>query len=153
MREVETDTRSKFFNGLKVNGQEIYELRYADDTALISDTKEGLAKLITTVKEHSEMKELKLNVKKTKIMDVNGCRESSEVTVDGEEIESVESFEYLGSLIEADGDGTKEIKRRLAMASKKLTEMKKLWKATNKDMKLRIIRVCIFPTATYGCET
>ncbi len=136
-----------------MNGQEIYELRYADDTALISDTKEGLDKLITTVKEHSEMKGLKLNVKKTKIMDVKGCREPSEVTVDGEEIERVESFEYLGSLIEADGDGTKEIKRRLAMASKKLTEMKKLWKATNKDMKLRIIRVCIFPTATYGCET
>ena len=74
MREVETDTRSKFFNGLKVNGQEIYELRYADDTALISDTKEGLDKLITTVKEHSEMKGLKLNVKKTKIIDVNGWR-------------------------------------------------------------------------------
>ena len=68
-------------------------------------------------------------------MDVKGCPWSSKVIVHDEDIEMVIRFEYIGSLLEADGDGTKEMKRRLAMACKKLIDMEKLWKATNNKMK------------------
>ena len=129
------------------------DLRYADDTALLSKSDNGLDSLITTVKEHSESRNLKLNVKKTKIMDVKGCSAPSIISVNGEHVENVESFEYLGSLIEADGDGSREIKRRLAMASRKLEDMKDLINKSSKAVKLRVSRTCFFPTATYGCET
>ena len=65
----------------------------------------------------------------------------------------VEAFEYLGSLIDKDGDCSKVIKRRLATASKKLVEMDKLWRSEDKEMKLRIIKSIVFPTAVYGRES
>ena len=152
MRQVQDDRRKQMFDAIKVNGEEVYELRYADDTALISDSNVGIEHLIHTVKDYSEKKGLKLNVKKTKIIDSKSCWLPSDVAVEGENIERVESFEYLGALLDGDGDGSKEIKRRLVMATRKLNSLEKLWKATDNEMKLRVVRACVFPTATYGCE-
>ena len=77
---------------------------------------------------------------------------SSNVAVNGENIEKVQSFEYLGLLIDGDGDCSKEIKRRLSMASKQLMKLEKLWQAMDVEMKLRVLRAIVFPTAAYGCR-
>ena len=80
MRDVMEDQRSVEFDGLKINGEVITDLRYADDTALLSGSENGLHTLLHTVKEYSDDKGLKLNVKNTKIMDIRGCQTSSKIT-------------------------------------------------------------------------
>ncbi|GFO45793.1 endonuclease-reverse transcriptase [Plakobranchus ocellatus] len=137
---------------VRLNSKSLGDLRYADDTALLSTTTEGLEKLIKAVKEHSEQKGLHLNVKKTKIMDIDKCKKEARIQIEGEEIERVKSFEYLGARIEANGKTTPEIRRRLAMATAKLQKMEKIWKGQDVHTKVRILKSIIFPTATYGCE-
>ena len=152
MREVEHDQRKNNYDEPAVQGLRLRDLRYADDTALLSTTTRGLENLITAVKDHSDCKGLQLNVKKTKIMDIDKCTEEAVIVIDGEEIERVDSFEYLGARIEADGKTTPDIKRRLAIATAKLAKMDSIWKGQCKDTKLRILKSIIFPTAIYGCE-
>ena len=69
-----------------------------------------------------------LNIKKTKIMDIDKCKKEAKIAIDGEEIERVSNFEYLGARIEANGKSTPEIRRRLAMATTRLTKMISIWK-------------------------
>ena len=85
-------------------------------------------------------------------MDTNKCKEKASIKIDGEEIERVDSFEYLGARIEANGKTTPEIRRRLAMATSKLKKMTNIWKGQCIDTKMRILKSIVFPTATYGCE-
>ena len=92
MRDVDADARCDDFDEPKVNGLGVRGLRYADDTTLLSKSDNGLDSLITTVKEHSESKNLKLNVKKTKIMDVKGCSAPSIISVNCGHVENVEFF-------------------------------------------------------------
>ena len=108
----------------------------------------GLENLIKSVKEHSEQEGLFLNVKKTKIMSTDRCREKA-VNIDREKIKS---FEYLGARIQANGKTTPEIRRRLAMATTKLNKMVNVWKGQCVDMKIRVLKSTVFSTATYGCE-
>ena len=129
------------------------ELRYADDTVLLSTTPEGLERMINTVKIHSESQNLSLNAKKTKIMKTDKTEQATNIVIGGDLIEEVSDFDYLGSLIAQNGDGIKEIKRRLGMSTKKLKSMKKLWKGNDEKTKLKFVRSLIFPIATYGSET
>ena len=152
MRDVMSDERSDKFDGLKINGEVVADLRYADDTALLSDSKDGLETLLQTVKDYSDEKGLKLNVKKTKIMDIKGSGAPSDVKIDGEAVERVESFEYLGAKITNDGDCVNEVKRRLAIASRKLVATEGLWSGTCNEIKLKLLNTCIFSVALYGCE-
>ena len=152
MREVEHDSRSTAYEEPTIQGLPIRDLRYADDTALLATSPKGLENLIMSVKEHSEQKGLHLNVKKTKIMDIDKCKEEAKIRVNGEEIERVNNFEYLGARIEANGKSSPEIRRRLAMAASKLKKMTKIWKGQCVDTKLKILKSTVFPTATYGCE-
>ena len=125
MREVEQDSRKDLYNESNIQGLKLRDLRYADDTALLSTTTEGLHQLIHSVKEHSENKGLFLNIKKTKIVDTDRCKKTSDITVDGETVECLENFEYLGSKIEGNGRCSNEIKRRTAMAAGQLKKMEK----------------------------
>ena len=152
MREVECDPRKWEYDEPKMQGLPIRDLRYADDTALLATTPKGLDNLIKAVKEHSEQKGLHLNVKKTKIMDIDRCGEEAVVLIDGEEIERVNSFEYLGAKIEANGKSAPEIIIRLAIAGSKLNKMENIWKGQCIGTKMRILKSTVFPTATYGCE-
>ena len=95
------------------------------DTALLSTTTEGLHQLIHSVIEHSENKGFFLNIKKTKIVDTDRCKKISDITVDGETVECLENFEYLGSKIEGNGNVQIKIKRRTAMAAGQLKKMGK----------------------------
>ena len=97
-------------------------------------------------------KGLYLNVKKTKIVDIDRCDEESNIKVDGEKVECLKSFEYLGSKIEGNGKCSTEIKRRAAIAIASLKKLENIWKGQDNQTKLKVVRACIFPTATYGCE-
>ena len=86
-------------------------------------------------------------------MDLKDSIYKPDIIINNEEVENVESFEYLGSLIDNNGDCSKEMKKRLAMVLKKLAEMEKIWKNVNIKTKIRVLQAIEFPTATYGCES
>ena len=93
-----------------------------------------------------------LNVKKTKIISTDRCREETDISIDREEIERVSNFEYLGARIQANGKTTPPIRRRLAMATAKLNKMANVWKGQCVDTNIRVLKIIVFPTATYGYE-
>ena len=106
--------------GIKIAERNINKLRYADDTTLITEVKEELKSLLMIVKEQSEKADLKLSIQKTKIM------ASSRITlwqIDGETMETVTGFIFLGSKITEDGDCSNEIKRLLLLGRKAMTNL------------------------------
>ena len=121
----------------KISGKNINNLRYADDTTLLAESKEELKSPIMKVKEESEKTGLKLNIQKTKIM------ASGPITlwqIDGETMETVTDFIFLGSKITADGDCNHEIKRRLLLGRKAMTNLDSILKS--RDITL-LTKVCI----------
>ena len=111
--------------GIKIAGRNLNNLRYADDTTLMAESKEELKSLLMKVKEESETFGLKLNIQKTKIM-ASGPITSWEI--DGETVETVSDFIFLGSRITADGDCSHEIKRRLLLGRKVMTNLDSIFK-------------------------
>ena len=114
--------------GIKISRRNINNLRYADDTALMAETEEELKNLLMKVKEESEKVGLKLNIQKTKII------ASTPITswqIDGETMETVSDFIFLGSKITADGDCSHEIKRRLLLGRKAMTILNSIFKSRN----------------------
>ena len=112
--------------GIKVTGRNISNLRYADDTTLMAESEEELKSLLMKVKEESEKADLKLNIQKTKIM------ASGPITlwqIDGETMETVTDFTFWGSKITADGDCSHEIKRRLLLGRKIMTNLDSILKS------------------------
>ena len=112
--------------GIKIAGRNINNLRYADDTTHTAESEEELKSLLKRVKERSEKVGLKLNIQKTKIM-ASGPITSWEV--DGETVETVRDFIFLGSKITADGDCSPEITRRLLLGRKAVTDLDLILKA------------------------
>ena len=112
--------------GIKIAGININNLRYEDDTTLMVESKEELKSLLMKVKEESEKAGLKLNVQKTKIM-ASGPITSWQI--DGETMQTVRDFNFLGSKITADGDCSHEIKRRLLLGRKVMTNLDSILKS------------------------
>ena len=137
--------------GINIAGRNINNLRYADDTTLMAESKE-LKSLLMKVKEESEKADLKLNIEKTKIM-ASGPITSGQI--DGETMETVSDFILGGSRITADGDCSHEIKRCLLLGRKARTNLDSILK--NKDItlltKVRLVKAMVFPVVTYGCES
>ena len=133
--------------GIKIAGRNINDLRYADDTTLMAE--EELKSLLLKVKEKSEKVGLKLNIQKTKIM-ASGPITSWEI--DGE---TVADFIFWGSKITADGDCHHEIKRRLLLGRKVMTNLDSIFKS--KDITLptkgHLVKAMVFPVVMYGCES
>src|SRR6218665_151106 len=138
--------------GVKIAGRTLNNLRYADDTTLMTGKKADLAKLIRRLKTESEKAGLYFNIKKTKIMTTANW---NSFEIDGEEIEVVSSFTFLGSEVEKEGRCDKKIKRRVAIGKATMIGLEKLWqdKHVSIDTKKRIVRTLIFLTVLYGCET
>ena len=111
---------------IKIAGRNINNLRYADDTTLMAESEEELKSLLMEVKEESEKVSLKLNTQKMKIM-ASGPNTSWEI--DGETVEIVSEFLFLGSKITADGDSRHEIKRRLLLGRKVMTNLDSILKS------------------------
>ena len=138
--------------GIKISGRNINNLRYANDTTLMAESKEELKNLLMKVKEESEKVGLKLNIQKTKII------ASSSITswwIDEEAMETVRDFILGGSKISADGDCSHEIKRHLFLWRKVLTNLESILKIRDITLptKVHLLKAMIFPVVTYGCES
>ena len=138
--------------GIKIAGRNINNLRYADDTTLMAESKEELKSSLMKVKEESEKAGLKLNIQKTKIM------ASSPITlwqIDGETMETVTKFIFLSSKITADGDCNPKIKRCLLLGRKAMTNLDSILKSRDITFlrKVYIVKVMVFPVVMYGCES
>ena len=138
--------------GIKVARRNINNLRYAGDTTLMAESEEELKSLLMKVKEESEKIGLKLNTKKTKIM-ASGPITSWEI--DGETVEIVSDFIFLGSKITADGDCSHEIKRRLLLGRKVMTNLHSVLKSRDITFstKVHLVKAMVFPVVMYGCES
>ena len=135
--------------GIKIARRNINNLRYADDTTLMAE-REELESLL--MKEESEKVGLKLNIQKTKIM------ASTPITswqIDGETMETVRDFIFLGSKITADSDCSHEIKRCLLLGRKAMTNLDNILKSRDITLltKVRLVKAMVFPVVMYGCES
>ena len=130
----------------------INNLRYADDTTLMAESEEELKSLLMKVKEESEKVGLKLNIQKTKIMAFGPI---TSWQIDGEPLETVADFIFLGSKITADGDCSHEIKRRLLLERKVMIKLDSMLKSRDITLptKVHIIKAMVFPVVIYGCES
>ena len=138
--------------GIKIAERNINNLRYADDINLMAESEEELKSLLMKVKEESENVGLKLNIQKTNIM------ATSPITswqIDGETVETVADFIFLGFKITADGDCSHEIKRPLLLGRKVMTNLDNILKSRDITLptKVCLVKAMVFPVVMYGCES
>ena len=138
--------------GVKIAGRNINNLRYADDTTLMAESEEELNSRLMKVKEESEKVGLKLNIQKMKIM-ASGPITSWEI--DGETVETVSDFIFLGSKITADGDCSHEIKRHLLFGRKVLTNLDSILKIRDNTLPtdVHIVKAMVLLAVIYGSES
>ena len=137
--------------GIKIARRNINNLRYADDTPLMAESEKELKSHLMKVKKDSEKVGLKFNIQKTKIM-ASGPIISWQI--DGETVDIVSDFIFLGSKITADGDCSHEIKRRLFLGRKVMTNLNSILKSRNITLptKVRLVKAMVFTMVMYGCE-
>ena len=138
--------------GIKIAGRNINHLRYADDTTIMAESEEELKSLLMRVKEESEKAGLKLNIQKTNIM------ASSPITsweIDGETVETVTDFIFLGSRITADGDCSHEIERHLLLGRKSMTNLDSILKGRDITLptKVHVVKVMVFQWSCLDVRT
>ena len=138
--------------GIKIAGRNINNLRHADDTTLMGETKEELKSLLMKVKEESQKVGLKLNIQKTKIM-ASGPITAWEI--DGETVETVSDFIFWGSKITADGDCSHEIKRHLLLGRKAMPNLDSILKSSDitLPMKVCLVKAMVFAVIIYVCKS
>ena len=138
--------------GIKIAGRNISNLRYAEDTTLMAESEEELKSLLMKVKVESEKFVLKLNIQKTKIM-ASGPITSWQI--DGETMETVTDFIFLGSQITADGDCSHEIKRCLLLGRQAKTNLDSILKSRDItwSTKVCLVEAMVFPVVMYGCDS
>ena len=138
--------------GIKIAARNVSNLRYADDTTLMAESEEELKSLLMKVKEESEKVGLKLNIQRTKIM-ASGPITSWQI--DGETVETVADFIFLGSKIAADGDCNHEIKGPLLLGRKVMTNLDSILKSRDITLptKVGLVKAMVFPIVMYGCES
>ena len=138
--------------GIKISGRNINNLRYIEYATLMAESKEKLKSLLMKVKEESEKVGLRLNIQKTKIM-ASGPITSWQI--DGETVETVRDFILGGSKITADGDYNHEIKRRLLLGRKAMTNLDSILKSRDITLptKAHLVKAMVFPVVMYGCES
>ena len=138
--------------GIKIARRNINNLRYADDTTLMAESEEELKSLLVKVKEESKKFGLKLNIQKMKIM------ASAPITswqIDGGTMKTVRDFILGGSKITADGDCSHEIKRRLLLGKKVMTNLDSIFKSRDITLptKVHLVKAIVFPVVMNGCES
>ena len=149
MREVKAQVPEA---GFKINQEIISNIRYADDTTLLESNKDGLEHLANVVKDESLKFGLKINETKTNVMTLNG---TGKVNLGNAELDPVQNFKYLGSVINMDEPTAKEVQVRLAIARGVTSDLTKIWKDRNLSLavKKRIACALVLSVASYGCES
>ena len=137
-------------SGIKIARRNINNLRYADDTTLMAESEEELKSLLMKVKEESEKVGLKLNIQKTKIM---ASGPISSWQIDGDTMETVREFIFLGFKITAHGDCSHEIKRCLLLGRKAMTNLVSILKSRDITLLKKSKKAMVFPVVMYGCES
>ena len=148
-REVEE------LEGIKINGKNINNIRYADDTALLANSESRLQVIVDKVKHHSSKGGLDMNVKKTKVMRVTKTPdEPITIKVDDANLEQVHQFKYLGTQITDDARTETELQYRMICAKAKYSSMNKLFtsRQLSMELKVRILNCYVMSIFTYGCE-
>lgn len=144
--------------GVKIEGRNLTDLRYADDTALLADNITSARRILHRVDTAGRKAGLYLNAKKTKVMHIKGKDSLNEkytnITVDGTVLEKVDSFKYLGSIKTDDGTCLKDVKTRIAMAKQKMLQLNNIWKDRGipNQLKIQILKCLVWPVMLYGCE-
>ena len=138
--------------GIKIAGRNINHLRFEDDTTLMAESEEELKSLLMTVKEESGKVGLKLNIQKTKIM---ASTPITSLQIDGKTVETVTDFIFLGSKITADVDCNYEIKRRLLLGRKVVTNLDSILKSRDITLpkNVRLFKAMVFQVVMYQCES
>ena len=138
--------------GIKIAGRNINNLRYADDTTLMAGSEEELKSLLMKMKVESEKVGLKLNIQKTKTM---ASSPTTSWEIDGETVETVSDFIFLGTKITADGDCSHKIKRRLLLGRKVMTNLDSIFKSRDITLptKAYLVKAMVFPVVMYGCKS
>ena len=146
------DSNEEAQAGIKIAGRNINNLRYADDTTLMAESEEELKSLLMKVKEESEKVGLRLNIQKTKIM-ASGPITSWQT--DGDTVETVSDFIFLGSKITAVGDCSHEIKRCLLLERKVMINLDSILKSRDITLptKVRLVKDVVFPVVMSECES
>ena len=145
MRNVKWDEAQA---GIKIAGRNVNNLRYADDTTLMAESEEELKSLLMKVKEESEEAGLKLSIQETKI-------QSHQFMTNGEKMETVADFIFLGFKITADGDCSREIKGRLLHGRKVMTNLESILKSRDITLptKVHLAKAVVLQIVMYGCES
>ena len=138
--------------GIKISGRNINNLIYADATILMAESEEELKSFLMKLKEESEKVGLKLNIQKTKIM-ASGAITSWQI--EGKKVEVMTDFISLDSKFTADGDCSHEIKRRLLLGRKAMTNLDSILKSREITLstKVHLVKAMVFPVVMYGCES
>ena len=138
--------------GIKIARRNFNNLRYADDTTVMAESEEELKSLLMKVKEETEKVGLKLNIQKNKIM-ASGPITSWQI--DGETVETVADFIFLGSKTTANGDCSHEIKRHLLLGRKVMTNLDSILKSRDSTLltKVHLVKPIVFPVVMYECES
>ena len=152
LKTFEPQYSCQYCAGIKIARKNINNLRYADDTTLMAEREEETKSLLMKVKLESEKVGLKLNIQKMMIM-ASGPITSWEI--DGETVETVSDFILLGSKITADGDCSHEMKRRLLLGRKVMTNLDSILKSKDITLptKVCLVKAMVFPVVMYGCES
>ena len=140
--------------GVKISGEKISNLRYADDTALLANSYDSMCNILNKVNDAGERSGLKLNAKKTKVMHINSKDKHEPIIVNGDTLEYVLNMKYLGSVKESDGSCSIDVKTRIAMAKRKMVDLNNIWKDRGIPTKLKtqLLKSLIWPVMMYGCE-
>ena len=141
--------------GINVNGQTVKDLRFADDIDLLAMNEEEMQEEMNELYESSERFGLHINEGKTKAMVIGKNKDKMEIKINGQEIECVDKFVYLGSLITNDNSCSQEVKRRIAIAGEAFGSLNEIWKSKNvsRRSKMKVFNSCVVSTLLYGCET
>jgi hypothetical protein len=141
--------------GIKVGGKLVRDVRFADDQAMAAGTESGLQKMMDSLNSTAERYGMKINIKKTKVMKVSKKTGGKvNIKINGNKIEQVQSFKYLGSTITENGRCEAEIKIRIALAKEAFSKIKELLtKRFKMTIKKKIVKTLIWTTLLYGCET
>jgi hypothetical protein len=141
--------------GVKVGGMLLKDVRFADDQGMVASTQNGLQRLMDGLVDTAKVYDMKVNVKKTKVMRVS--REGGgemKIVIEGSIVEQVSNFKYLGSYITDNGRCEVEIKTRIALAKDAFMKRKELLtKRMKRELKKKIIKTVVWSVALYGCET